>query len=112
MPNSIETVTTILTFVILISNFILMIAMWIDKIKSPWSKQDARIDCLENRVNDLYEASDKDKDRIKELEKGTVVTQEALLALMTHSIDGNHIDELTKARDDLHTYLTHKGVQV
>ena len=112
MPNSIETVTTILTFIILISNFILMIAMWIDKIKSPWSKQGARIDCLENRVNDLYEAFNKDKDRIKELEKGTVVTQEALLALMTHSIDGNHIDELTKARDDLHTYLTHKGVQI
>lgn len=112
MPNPIETVTTILTFVILISNFILMIAMWIDKIKSPWSKQDTRIDCLENRVNDLYENLSKGKDRIKELEKGTVVTQEALLALMTHSIDGNHIDELTKARDDLHTYLTHKGVQV
>lgn len=111
MPNPIETVTTILTFVILISNFILMIAMWIDKIKSPWSKQDARIDCLENRVNDLYENLSKGQDRIKELEKGTVVTQEALLALMTHSIDGNHIDELTKARDDLQTYLTHKGVQ-
>ena len=55
---------------------------------------------------------DNDFRRINELERKQAETEEALqilmqsmLALMTHSIDGNHTDELKKARDDMHEYL-------
>ena len=58
------------------------------------------------------EKLDNDNRRLNELEKKQVETEEALqilmkgmLALMTHSIDGNHTDELEKARDDMHEYL-------
>ena len=55
---------------------------------------------------------DNENKRIKELEEKQVDTEEALqilmksmLALMSHSIDGNHTDELKKARDDMQEYL-------
>lgn len=108
--DPIETVTTILTFVMLVSNFILMLSMWVSKVKAPERSQDDRIQRLEDKVDDLFDKNLKEKDRIRELEKGNVVTQEALLALLSHSIDGNNSDGLIKARDNLQSYLTHKGV--
>lgn len=58
------------------------------------------------------EKLDNDNRRLNDLEKKQVETEEALqilmksmLALMTHSIDGNHTEELEKARDDMHDYL-------
>lgn len=104
--------TTILTFIMLVSNFILMITMWVDKAKAPVENQDARISRLEDRVDELESLHAKDKDKIKELEKGNVVMQEAQLALLSHAIDGNNTDGLIRARDNLQTYLTHKGVSV
>ena len=58
------------------------------------------------------EMLDNDNKRINELEKKAEETEEALqilmksmLALMSHSIDGNHTDDLKKARDDMQEYL-------
>lgn len=113
MPNpglTIDTITTVLTFIMLISNFILMIVMWVDKAKTPERDQNDRIAILEEKVKKLSEERDKEKNKIKEIEQGNVVTQEAILALLSHSIDGNNTAGLTKARDNLQTYLTHKGV--
>lgn len=110
MGNPVDLITTILTFIMLISNFILMIAMWVDKAKTPERSQNNRLERLEDRVDELYNLHNKDKDRIKELERSNVVTQEALLALLSHAIDGNNTVALTKAKDSLKDYLTHKGV--
>lgn len=110
--DTLTTVTTILTFIMLVSNFILMITMWVDKARTPEKSQNDRIKRLEDKVDDLYDQHIKDKDKIKELEKGNVVTQEALLALLSHAIDGNNTAGLTNARDNLQKYLTHKGVTV
>jgi hypothetical protein len=58
------------------------------------------------------EKLDKDNKRLNELEKKQAETEEAtqimmksMLALMTHAIDGNHVEELKKARDDMQEYL-------
>lgn len=58
------------------------------------------------------EKLDNDNRRLNELERKANETDEALqiimksmLALMSHSIDGNHTDELKKARDDMQEYL-------
>ena len=55
---------------------------------------------------------DNDNKRLKALEEGQLEMQEAnkvlmksMLALMSHAIDGNHMDELKKTRDDLQEYL-------
>lgn len=58
------------------------------------------------------ELLDNDNKRLKALEEGQIEMQEAnrilmksMLALMSHSIDGNHMEELKQTRDDLQEYL-------
>lgn len=111
MPTDpVELITTILTFIMLISNFILMIIMWVDKARTPEKSQNVRIERLEDQVDQLFVLHDKDKDRIKELEKGNIVTQEAILALLSNALDGNNKEGLIRAKGNLEKYLTHKGV--
>ena len=47
----------------------------------------------------------KDKERLDVIEKGNRVTQKALLALLSHGIDGNDIDSMKEAKKDLEEYL-------
>lgn len=58
------------------------------------------------------EKLDNDNRRINELEKKQAETNEAIsvlmksmLAMMTNAIDGNHVEELKMARDDMQDYL-------
>ena len=46
-----------------------------------------------------------DNDRIEGIERGNRVTQRALLALLSHGIDGNEIDAMSKAKEELENYL-------
>ena len=55
---------------------------------------------------------DKDFQNINELKRKQAETDEALqvlmksmLALMSNAIDGNHVEELKTARDDMQSYL-------
>lgn len=112
LTEMIEATTTILTFIILVSNFILMLSMWADKAKIPEKNQNERIAKLETKVDELCSRREKDAIRIAELEKGNVVTQKAILALLSHAIDGNNIDGLVNARDGLQDYLTTKAIIV
>ena len=77
----------------------------IQKIKQPEETQNQKITNLENRVTVLEGYSKSDSDRIKVMEEGMKVTQQALLAIMSHEINGNDIDKLKQAKDDLEEYL-------
>lgn len=77
----------------------------IQKIKQPEETQNQKITNLENRVTVLEGYSKSDNDRIKVMEEGMKVTQQALLAIMSHEINGNDIDKLKQAKDDLEEYL-------
>lgn len=113
MPNpiaTIDTITTVLTFILLISNFILMVVMWVDKAKTPEKNQNARLLKLEDSVDELFSRLDKEKSHIRELEKSNTITQESLLALLGHAKDGNNTKQVAEAEEHLQKYLTHKGV--
>lgn len=56
-----------------------------------------------------------DKHRIEKLEKKQIeateqnkLMLEAIVALMSHELDGNHTKQLTEARDDIQAYLISK----
>lgn len=51
------------------------------------------------------EMLDRDNKRLKELEESNKIIMQSMLALMSHSIDGNHIEQLKEARDELQSYL-------
>ena len=109
-PNDI--VTMIIWFcgaIITVSSAVTIIISIVKKAKQPEQNQNERLDKLEQKVNQFEQFFDKDNKRLVELEEGNRVTQQSLLALLSHSINGNDIDKLTKARDDLQQYLIDKG---
>ena len=100
------------TIIQLIANSIIMlggagaiIASIIRWMRKPDTDRDERL----KRHDEMF---DNDNKRLNELEKRQAETEEAMqimmksmLALMTHAIDGNHVEELKKARDDMQAYL-------
>jgi hypothetical protein len=79
------------------------------KAHEPEHIQDQRLDALEQQVKKFSEYLDRDNRRLNSLDEGNRVTQQALLALMSHAINGNDIDKLSRAKDDLENYLINKG---
>ena len=80
-------------------NFVDKLISYSNKAKEPYGE-------LERRVAEL-EQKDFDK-RIAELEKGTRITQKAILALLKHSIDGNNTNGLKESEKELSEYLLNK----
>lgn len=48
---------------------------------------------------------DNDNKRLKELEESNKIIMQSMLAIMSHEIDGNHVEDLKQARDELQKYL-------
>ena len=83
-------------------------AIIIGIIKWAHKPTDTRDETLK-RHDELF---DNDNKRINELEEwrkesdeSQKIIMKSMLAIMSHSIDGNHMDSLIKARDDLQEYL-------
>lgn len=75
-----------------------------------WAKKPD--DDRDDRLKHHDEMLDNDNKRLKELEREQAEMKEAqsvlmksILALMSHAIDGNHLEELKLARDDMQDYL-------
>ena len=65
-----------------------------------------------SKLDDVMNWLSSDKRRIEKLEKTQVETAEqnrlmlkAIVALMSHELDGNHTKQLTEARNDIENYL-------
>ena len=56
-------------------------------------------------LNEHEKKLDNDHKRLLELEESNKIMMQSMLALMSHAIDGNHIEDLKQARDDLQKYL-------
>lgn len=69
-----------------------------DKAKEPDEERD-------ETLKKHGEMLDNDNRRLKELEEGNKVIMQSMLALMSHELDGNHTEQLRKAKDDLEQYL-------
>lgn len=82
---------------------------WVIKIlrhaKAPTKALEARMDAIEARMNSHDEYLASDKRRLEAIEEGNRVTQRAILALLSHGIDGNDIDGLRAAKSELQQYL-------
>lgn len=82
-------------------------------LKEPTTALEERVKAIEDKMNMDYTQRfvaydrhfDDDLKRIKTIEEGNKITQQALLALLNHAIDGNDIAEVKKASNDLTDYL-------
>lgn len=80
----------------------------VQKAKEPEQSQNERITNLEKEVGRFKQLFDNDNKRLIELEKGNRVTQQALLALLSHALNGNDEDSLKKAKTKLENHLIGK----
>lgn len=105
-PNQlIQFVILICTCITGVSGVIAIIVAIVKKIKSPNDVQNERLDLIEKRLNKQDERLADDDTRLDKIESGFRVTQRALLALLSHGIDGNEIDGMRDAKKELTNYL-------
>ena len=90
---------------ILISNVAEKIGIMIRNAKAPDKQQDERIRKLEDAVEDLRNSRDGYQHRMEDSVRANRISQEAILALLGHAIDGNNSTEMKKARENLTNYL-------
>lgn len=99
------TVCTAITVFVAVINIIISL---VSKAKAPNEAQDARIAALETRMEKAESKLDNDYERFEKYEQGNRIVQQSLLALMEHALDGNSVDKLREAKDDLQNYLIQK----
>ena len=112
--------------IVTISAAIGVITKALEKIKAPETAQNKRLDDLEKKYDVLSEDLKEQKrqrdetitqfmqyftnddNRFKSIERSNKVTQNALLALLKHALNGNDIDALKDAEKSLEAYLIEK----
>lgn len=101
--------------IVTISAAIGVIAKAIDRAKQPEAKQNARLEAIEKRLDDIDKTLTKhgefltnDDNRFKAIEKSNKITQASLLALLKHALNGNDISSLRDAEKNLEEYLLEK----
>lgn len=76
--------------------------------KAPNKHQDEVLKEHGEKLEQYRKYFDSDNKRIGLLEEGNRITQQAILALLAHSIDGNDIQAMKDAKDRLQQYLISK----
>ena len=71
-------------------------------------RKDAPVNSLEETVKSHDEKLKKDNERLKELEEGNRIMMRAMMALLSHDINGNSNDKLTKSLDEIQQFLINK----
>lgn len=101
---------------ITLSAAVVIVINAIKKLKEPENAQDRKIQDLDERMNKIEdrltkheECFNNDNKRLLAIEEGNRVTQKALLALMSHAINGNDVDKLKEAENSLREYLINKA---
>lgn len=108
-------ISTILGVILSLWAIVQMISKILEMVRKPERDQNKKIIELEKRVESLENMDTKiltflknDNSRIENIFKGNNVTQKALLALLSHAIDGNNESQLIEARNTLQDYLIHR----
>lgn len=76
--------------------------------KAPNDEKDRRLEAVEKDIEDIKGFLDNDKKSIESLREGNRVTQQALLALLAHGIDGNNQKQMIEAKKELESYLINR----
>ena len=88
-----------------LSNVAEKITKIVQTVKAPNAQQETRIKDLEDWRKDVDRKLKADADHLESIDMGNRATQRALLALLDHGIDGNNIEQMQHAKEDLQTYL-------
>lgn len=94
--------------IVLLSNAVEKIAKAAKAAKAPNARQDERIEALEKWQQEVDKRLDKGGHHFDAIDASNRVTQLALLALLDHGIDGNNIEQMQHAKEELQTHLINR----
>ncbi len=101
--------------VVMIIGLILTVLNIADKVitlrktaREPEEEQNRRLDKLEASVSQIKSYLSSDNERIKTMESGNKVMLHAMSALLAHGIDGNNVENLVRAKEELDEYLINR----
>lgn len=101
-------VLAVASAIVLLSNAIEKIVKAAHAARAPNAKQNERIKALEDWRQDVDKRLDKGGHHFDAIDASNRVTQLALLALLDHGIDGNNIDQMQHAKEELQTHLINR----
>ena len=93
---------------VLLSNAAEKVVSAVKAARAPNIEQNKRMDEFEDRLAKVEEHQGVDNDRLKSIEQGNRATQQAILALLDHGIDGNNVDQMRHAKEELQQYLINR----
>lgn len=76
--------------------------------RAPNAAQDGRLDALEDDMRQVKMLLSNDKKHLDALDEGNRITQRALLALLSHGIDGNNVEQMESAKHALEEHLINR----
>ena len=108
-PTEIWTgVLALASAIVLLSNAAEKISQAVQAAKAPNARQDERLTDLEAWRKGVDEKLAADKKRLDIIDTGNRATQRALLALLDHGIDGNNIEQMQHAKEELQNHLINR----
>lgn len=106
MPDFINSIITIFQLIISFGTVCTLLYAFVKFSQKPQVTQDEKIAGLELRVGKLEDRQSEIYDHISNVDEGTRIMQQAILAMLGHAINGEDVEELKKARQSLYNYLT------
>lgn len=109
--NAVDITTAVLaaaSAIVLLSNATEKVVKAVQAAKKPNSIQNDRLTALEEWKKSVDRKLENDKMHLESIDAGNRVTQLALLALLDHGIDGNNIDQMQHAKEELQSHLINR----
>lgn len=106
MPNFLSTILTIFQLIISFGTVCTLLYAFVKFSQKPQQSQNDRIRSLEDRVTMLETKQDDVYSHLESIDESNKVTQQALLALLGHAINGDDVEEVKRAQKMLFNHLT------
>ena len=90
---------------VLLSNAVEKIIKLVQAAKAPNNKLSERVKNLEEWKKEVSKSIEANNEHMEKIDKSNRVTQVALLALLDHGIDGNNVNQMQHAKEELQNYL-------
>lgn len=107
-PEIISAISTWITIILQVASVVTLVYALAKFANKPNVSQNERLAKLEEWQSKVIIRLAEGDERMAELDKSTKITQEALLAMLSHEISGNDIEKLKQAKHKLETYLIQK----
>lgn len=106
--QAVTAVLAVCSAIVLLSNAVEKIVLAVKAAKAPNQRQDERLKALEDWRQEVDRKLEADLKHLESIDEGNRATQQAILALLDHGIDGNNIEQMQHAKEMLQNYLINR----